>query len=339
MKEEEFDLSGLLAGSSDSFDGVDVVEACLVIDCHCELAECIIYDDDSHAVLWTDILGKRFHRLHLNSSFEEKAAKVRLQTFELPKKLCSFGMVQGNNPSVLLCAWEDGFQLYDMDKGEALSEMSQGEDVNPGKGASRLNDGRVDPAGRRFICGGYFGEMPDIKMQVFKVEQGDDKKLHHETIADGLQVTNSICWSLDGNTMYLANSPTRQIHRHEYDAEQGTLSNKTLLHEKSATLGVPDGSCVDAEGCLWNAVWRSGAGPAMVQRIDPITGNVVFTVHLPNGTSQASCCCFGGEDLDILFISTAGESRDPHIEPHAGGIYAVKLPFKGRKESRLQFTY
>jgi sugar lactone lactonase YvrE len=271
----------------------------------------------------------------LTSSSQEKSAKVCLQTFELSKKLCAFGMMQSNNPSALLCAWEDGFQLYDMEKGESLSEMSQGEDVNPGKETTRLNDGRVDPAGKRFICGGYYGDMPGTKMKVFKVEQGSEKKLHHEAIADGIEVTNSISWSLDGKTMYLTDSPTRKIYRHEYDAVQGTLSNPTLFHEKSAALGVPDGSCVDAEGYLWNAVWGSG----MVQRIDPVTGRVVFTVRMPDGTSQITCCCFGGEDLDILFISSAAENRDPNIEPHAGGVYAVKLPFKGRKESRLQFTY
>jgi sugar lactone lactonase YvrE len=339
MKVEEFDLCDLLTGSSNAFDKVDVVQARLVIDCHCELAEGILYDDKQHAVLWTDILGKRFHCLQLASSSQEKTAKVRHQTFELSKKLCSFGMVQGNNPSVLLCAWEDGFQLYDMEKGEALSEMSEGEDVNPHKGTTRLNDGRVDPSGQRFVCGGYYGDMPGIKMKVFKVEQGGDKKLQHEAIADEMEVTNSISWSLDGKTMYLTDSPTRKIYRHEYDADQGTLSTPTFLHEKSAALGVPDGSCVDAEGYLWNAVWRSGAGPAMVQRIDPVTGRVVFTVHMPDGTSQVTCCCFGGEDMDILFISSAAESRDRKIEPHAGGIYAVKLPFKGRKESRLQFAY
>jgi sugar lactone lactonase YvrE len=66
----------------------------------------------------------------------------------------------------------------------------------------------------------------------------------------------------------------------------------------------------------------------MVQRLDPITGRVVFTVHMPDGTSQVTCCCFG-DDMNILSISSAAESRDPNIEPHAG-IYAVKLPFKGR---------
>jgi hypothetical protein len=73
-----------------------------------------------------DILGKRFHRLQLTSSSQEKTAKVRHQTFELSRNCvrsewCKVTILR---LSVCLGRW---FQLYDMEKGEALSEMSQGE--------------------------------------------------------------------------------------------------------------------------------------------------------------------------------------------------------------------
>lgn len=174
-------------------------------------------------------------------------------------------------------------------------------------------------------------------MKVFSVEQREGK-LYHETLIEGVKVTNSICWSLDGKTMYFADSPTNQIHSFEYNTESGVVGNKKLLHTKSdPEVGVPDGSCVDTEGYLWNAVWRSGAGPGMVQRIHPSTGEVVFTVNMPDATSQVTCCCFGGQNYDVLFISSAAENRDPVVEPNAGSLYAVKLPFKGKPESRLEF--
>lgn len=174
-------------------------------------------------------------------------------------------------------------------------------------------------------------------MKVYRVEQRDGK-LCHEPFVDGMEVTNSISWSPDGKTMYLADSPTNEICSYDYDGEKGEISNKKVLHTKTdPEEGVPDGTCVDAEGYLWNAVWRSGAGPGMVQRIDPSSGEVVFTVHMPDTTSQVTCCCFGGKDFDILFITTAAENRDQNLEPNAGGLYAVKLPFKGKPESRLDF--
>jgi L-arabinonolactonase len=140
--------------------------------------------------------------------------------------------------------------------------------------------------------------------------------------------------------MYLADSPTRKIFVYAYDAETGTLSDKKLVHERAeGDNSVPDGSCVDSEGYLWNAVWRHDDRPSCVQRIDPSSGRVVFTVHIPDSTGQVSCCCFGGENMDILFITSAATGKDKKKQPHAGALYAAKVPFRGRKEPRLKFTY
>ena len=317
----------------------DFVTATLIVDCHCELGEGVIYDEKRNTVLWTDILKSKLHTLRL-----QDPSKVVFSTFALPKRLGSFGLLEYSSDNddcsslPLLCAFEDSFQLYDVMQQKALSEMSRGEDVNPAKGTSRLNDGRVDPAGKHFIAGGYYGDMAGIKMKVYQCEQKDDKSLMHEPIVDNVEVTNSISWSLDGSTMYLADSPTKQIHSYAYNSATGTLTDKKLVHEKDLDEeSVPDGSCVDAEGYIWNAVWRSGTAPGMIQRIDPSTGKVVFTVHMPDSTSQVTCCCFGGKGLDILFITSAAESQSRTKEPHAGGLYAVRLPFKGRPESRLKF--
>lgn len=353
MFQETVDLTEFLSPSSkdqnDSLGAsVDHVTATLVLDCHNLLGEGILFDDRTNTVVWTDILSSKFHSLSLNYSDPCQALHT---VYDLPKKLGSFGLIQHNSGTSndndrtlpVLCAWEDGFQIFDVYQSKELSEMSVGEDVNPLKGFSRLNDGRVDPSGRRFICGGFYGDTQGVKMKVYRVEQridNDSALLHHEAIVHSIEVTNSICWNLDGRIMYLADSPLRQIHAYDYDIETGAVSNKREFHSKLAKeIGVPDGSCVDAEGFVWNAVWKSGIEPSCVQRIHPITGKVTYTVRIPDTTSQVSCCCFGGQQLDLLFITTACESRDIEREPHAGGLYAVRLPFSGRHESKLNFKF
>jgi L-arabinonolactonase len=365
---QEVDLSILTRGDRgsettlSSHVGEDSVTAQLIIDCHDQLGEGILYDDRTDTILWTDIYSSQFHTLFLNT--EKDPSKGIHTIYNLPKKLCSFGMLHvpiaiasSTDPAVdqvsslpLLCAWEDGFQLYDVAKNQPLmDQMSVGEDVNPLKGPTRLNDGRVDPTGPRFVCGGYYGDVPGNQMKVFKVEQDQQDSHHaivrHEPIVKTIRVTNSICWSPDGNVMYLADSPTKQIHRYRYNSESGTLSEKTLLHSKpDAENGVPDGSCVDAHGYLWNAVWKPGAvSGSSVQRIDPVTGRVVFTVHMPDSTSQVTCCCFGGgcggeTNMNVLWITTAAVATNATVEPHAGGLFAARVPFQGRCESRLQWT-
>jgi sugar lactone lactonase YvrE len=344
------DLSELLHGAVSP--QLDVVTAARVADCHCQLGECILFDGT--AVLWTDIYAKQLHKLALDYATENISDKIVHSVYDLPKQLCSFGLLVNKTNTTntneledeelpLLCAWDDGFQLYDVSTRKYLSEVSQGEIVNPEPG-TRLNDGRVDPEGKRFICGGYFEEKEGIKMKVFQVQQQkSDGSLHHESVVDEIEVTNAICWNLDGTRMYLANSPEKKIWSHAYNANttkgQALLSDKQDFHKKSTldTL-VPDGACVDADGFLWNACWNVGDSPGLVQRIDPKTGLVVYTVHIPDGTSQVSSCCFGGNDMDILFITTASKGRDPNKQPHAGALYAVKVPFKGKSESRLNWS-
>lgn len=318
----------LLESSPPPDDGAASCTAMLLANVHCQLGECILYDDINDTILWTDIYGRQFYKLPLSGATGGVVSCTQLSSM----MLCALALT--TRSSAYLCAWHNGFQLFDLEQNKSLSDYSTGEDdVCPLQLPTRLNDGRCDSSGRRFICGGYFGENPNAYMKVFKVELNEKNQLVHSSILDKIQVTNSLCFSPDDSKMYLADSPTRQIHVHDYNKETGEIDNKRLVYTES--LGVPDGSCCDAQGYIWNAVWRGGAGPSMVHRIDPNTGEIVFTVHMPDSTSQVSCCCLGGKDLDVLFITTASKGRDGENEPHAGGIYAAKVGFKGRKEGRF----
>ena len=302
------------------------IEAKLILDCKCILGECVLYDDAKDSILWTDIYGKQLHKLDLNSGTH--------WVHSVPKMLGAFALLPKDKDG-FLCAWEDGFQYYDIEGCKALSKMSLGEEVNPKKLPTRLNDGRVDPTGKRFICGGYYGDVEGNIMKVYKCEhiEEEEPKLVHEAVVDSIRVTNSICFSPDGKSMYIADSPTGQICKHDYDNQTGKLANKIIVSTNQ--IGVPDGSCTDMQGNIWNAVWRAGAGPSMVNCIHPVSGEVLFTVNMPDSTSQVTCCCFGGRDMDVLFITTAATGRDPEKEPHAGGLYAIKLNVKGCQEKRF----
>mmetsp|Transcript_8201 Transcript_8201/g.9093 ORF Transcript_8201/g.9093 Transcript_8201/m.9093 type:complete len:367 (+) Transcript_8201:330-1430(+) len=356
------DLKGLIEGhpaniEEESNQGVPYTIARLIVDCRCHLGECVIWDDRQNAVVFTSILERKFHKLVL-ASYDDGSSE-KLQSYELPKMLCAFGLLQtsltsfddnnddinndnnhhiqnNNNPGYIV-AWEDGFQVYDLEGGKELSLMSRGEVVNRSGLPDRLNDGRVDPTGKRFVCGGCAANS-ESPLKVYKCEyDSNSKTLTHSVILNNIVVTNSICWSLDGNEMYIANSPCRTIRKFVYDQKAGNISNEQLMHTKRT--GFPDGSVVDSQGYVWNATWRQGEGTGMVDRIDPVTGELVFTVYLPDKTSEASCCCFGGTNLDILFITTAFENIDRETEPHAGGLYAVKLPpeMRGCEEKRFRF--
>jgi L-arabinonolactonase len=47
-----------------------------------------------------------------------------------------------------------------------------------------------------------------------------------------------------------------EIVAFDYDGDTGELSNRRLHASFKGEPGLPDGSCVDAEGGVWNAEWE-----------------------------------------------------------------------------------
>jgi L-arabinonolactonase len=66
-------------------------------------------------------------------------------------------------------------------------------------------------------------------------------------------------------------------------------------------------------------------------------GEVDCVLELP--VSQPTCVCFGGEGLDLLFVSSAREHLGPErleAEPEAGNVLVYTTDFRGLAESRFQ---
>jgi sugar lactone lactonase YvrE len=95
--------------------------------------------------------------------------------------------------------------------------------------------------------------------------------------------------------------------------------------------GFPDGLTVDAEGCVWsvdNAVGK-------VVRYTP-TGEIVQYVELP--VPRPCGCAFGGDNLDVLYITTARETLTPAQVaqyPLSGSLFATEPGVCGLAEPRF----
>ena len=89
---------------------------------------------------------------------------------------------------------------------------------------------------------------------------------------------------------------------------------------------MPDGLCVDSDGCIWVAV----AYASEVRRFAP-SGELIDAVSVP--TTVVTSCCFGGADMRDLYITSAAEyvpedRRD--YEPEAGGLYVYRAAVTGQ---------
>jgi sugar lactone lactonase YvrE len=140
----------------------------------------------------------------------------------------------------------------------------------------------------------------------------------------GVGLSNGLDWSDDRRVFYYSDSHAGGVDAFDTDPDTGALSGRRRLAEVSG--GVPDGLTLDAEGCLWLAVW----GSSELRRYTP-DGRLDTIVKLP--VSQVSSAAFGGTDLSTLYITTARENFTPAdlaAQPHAGDIFACTPGVTGR---------
>ncbi len=275
------------------------------------LGEGVIWDAASAAIWWTDIDGSKLYRYRL--------ADKQLDHWFTPERLGCFALVAESD--LLVCGFASGFAYFNPQDGE-LQWLEKIEQDNSG---TRLNDGRADRQGRFWA-----GSM---------VESGDrdagglyclDSQLQVSSKVSGLNISNGLCWSLDSKVMYHTDTPSQLIHRYDFDAASGAISNPSCLVRTEPGC-YPDGSTVDAEGYIWNAQW----GASQVVRYSP-AGEVDFILPLP--VSQPTCVAFGGPQLDKLFVTSASQGFDQQAllaEPEAGNVFVFQTNISGIADPRF----
>ncbi|MGO1120604.1 SMP-30/gluconolactonase/LRE family protein [Rhodovibrionaceae bacterium A322] len=258
-------------------------QAELLIEMTSNLGEGIQWDSHQNRVRWTDIHGCKLHSC--------KADGSDLQTIELTERLCSFTLDADGD---LLCAFASGLYLFDPESGKKDLIAA----FEPDLSTTRLNDGRCDRSGR-FVVGGI---DEDSLRPLSSTLSFDGRNLPRPLISQ-VGCTNSLAFSPDGTLMYFADTAGKDIFVFDYDPATGDISNKRLFVRLGPDEGRPDGSCVDAEGRLWNAQY----GGSRVQAYNP-DGSLGPTIHLP--CPEITCVAFGGPDLDRLYITSAQENMD-----------------------------
>jgi len=186
----------------------------------------------------------------------------------------------------------------------------------------RMNDGGCDPVGRYFA-----GSMAyDTRAGAGCLYRLDpDLSLH--TVLTDVTISNGIDWSPDGLLCYYVDSGEHRVDVFDFDVATGELSNRRPFVEIAKSLGVPDGLTVDRGGGVWVALF----GGSQVRRFSP-AGVLDRMVEVP-GPHLVTSCCFGGRDLDQLFISTSTENLTPEQlrdQPGAGCIFVADPACSGR---------
>ena len=149
---------------------------------------------------------------------------------------------------------------------------------------------------------------------------GSDIILDHQLSDIGC--SNGLAWDLSRSCMYYIDSTKRQVYKFDYNNDDGSISNQRVFVQFSEDMGYPDGMTIDNDGCIWVAQW-GGYG---VSRFDP-TGAFMQKIDCP--AQNVSACTFGGKDLNVLYMTTAGKMTE-NATAHDGLLYRCEVDATGQ---------
>lgn len=280
-----------------------------VVKTRAVLGESVLWNPLDRKVYWLDLKGPDLHSY-------DPATKAA-ETWRLDLRI----------PMGTLVRAKDGFVLtgregtFKVDVG--ARRLTPWINPNDREELTMFNDGKVDRQGRLWLCTSDVKEVEPVG-GIYRVDFDG-----HSVVQDrGSACGNGPAFSRDGKIFYFADTMDRKIYAYDLDLEQGGLTNRRLFITFAEAEGYPDGMTVDAEDHLWVCQW-GGAG---VTRFTP-QGGRDLKVDLP--CPLVTSCAFAGDDLDMLYITTATVDMDAaalEASPLAGSLFAVKTGHRGLPE-------
>ena len=275
-------------------------QAELVLDARANLGEGPLWDTRTDELLWVDIMAGIVHRFQPASGVD--------RAFDVGQPV---GAVVPRASGGYAFALRDGFAVGDACGVTVVAP------IEADRPDVRMNDGACDSRGR-FWAGTMQLEYERGAGALFRL----DATGAAETMLTDVTISNGIAWSPDDTTMYYVDTTTRGIDAFDYDAETGTIAGRRRLATIEKSAGHPDGLIVDAEGCIWVALWEGWA----VRRYAP-DGMFLGMVEIP--AARVTKPAFGGDDLEDLYVTTASPDERDDAQPYAGGIFRARPGVRG----------
>ncbi|UZD22042.1 SMP-30/gluconolactonase/LRE family protein [Algoriphagus halophytocola] len=280
----------------------------------CYLGESPIWHEARKSFFWVDIENGKLFEHHLASS------QTSIKTF--PHRLA---LVAQGEKNKLVLALDRRIAAFDLESAE-LQWLTQVEDKLP---LNRFNDGKCDAKGRLW-AGTMSTEFTKGAASLYRI----GKDLNPNLQLDQLTISNGLAWTADNQTLYFIDSPSREIKAFDFVLETGSISFRKVAVQIPKELGMPDGMSIDQSGMLWVAHF-GGSG---VYCWNPKSGELIEKIEVP--APHVTSCCFGGENLDTLLITTAQENlSDDQLRnfPLSGDVFLVKTETKGFPAHPFQF--
>jgi len=291
-----------------------------IFKCNNILGEGITYSNLDENLFWLDISNKsKLYKLNLSSN--------KNFVYDLPEIVTATSIKSTNE---LVLTSNNGINLFNTKTNIFKKQIG----LEDNQLQTRSNDGASDALGRL-----WFGTMQNnfdingnsipITRNMGKLYKVDINK-QVTVMEDDLGIPNTFVWSPDNLKFYFTDTLTGTIKSYDFNLQTGTLTNKQNFI--NIDRGLPDGSTIDTDGCLWNCRW----GGSCIVRFTP-NGKIDQFIEMP--VQNVTNCVFGGSDMKTLFITTASNEDDGRTDMD-GDLFAINLQYQGIEDhkSKIQFN-
>ncbi|MBV9243595.1 MAG: SMP-30/gluconolactonase/LRE family protein [Methylobacteriaceae bacterium] len=286
----------------------------VLVDVKTILGEGPLWDVAQQRLYWIDSFGCNVFRCTADGR--------EIRAWDVPAKIGSMALRKDGDGAIVSLA--NGFHALDFKTGDCTLIH----DPEPNKPKNRINDGKVDRRGR-FVAGSMDTMEEGPNGALYRLDP--DFSVHK--LESNIIVSNGPCWSPDDKTFYFTDTWTGEIWAYDYDIATGNVANRrTFAKVDTSGGGAADGSTVDAEGFVWNALVYD----SKIVRYAP-DGMVDRIIHMP--VRKVTSVNFGGPELDILFATSMAKPPLPRFPGDGvmrGSLFAIRdLGVRGVPEPRF----
>jgi sugar lactone lactonase YvrE len=293
----------------------------------CELGESPFWHPQEQMLYWVDIPGKQILR--------SNGTPGSVETWAMPSEPgCMAPAASGG----LVVALRSGVFRARTWGGPLDHLVTLDYDV----AHMRANDGKCDALGRFWI-----GTIDETKLARNAALYALDCRtgtpvLERKTDPVTLPATtaNGLAWSPDGHTLYWADTPSHLVHAWNFDMTTAAMTaHRTFAQvqpkpagwqfasaaDNGGYQGRPDGAAVDVQGNYYVAMFEG-------RRICKFGPDGRLLAEFPTPAQCPTMPCFGGPDLQTLFVTSAshGRSAAELAEfPLSGCVFSIRVDVPG----------
>ncbi|HQR99658.1 MULTISPECIES: SMP-30/gluconolactonase/LRE family protein [unclassified Polaromonas] len=289
-----------------------------------ELGESPFWHPDEQLLYWVDIAGKKIHRSNVFMGTVESWAMAAPHELEP-------GCIAPARSGGLVVALRDGIYRA-RTWGGALEKLA---DAAHDPRTTRFNDGKCDPLGR-FWAGTIYEPRAAREAALYCLDGRAGHTPALVRMAGDATVGNGLAWSADSRTLYWADTTGHVIRAWDWDAAGNTLARQRVFRQfppkppgwqagMPGYGGRPDGAAVDSQGNYWVAMYEGG-------RVLKLSPGGELLADIPTPVVCPTMVCFGGDDLQTLYLTTARHGRpaaELEVLPQSGCVFSMRVDVPG----------